>query len=485
MPFPFVLPTTSSFSFSACFSCDSHPSLPLTTSGRRGVVRDALKKHKRLPPTSRVGSLGTVIASIDAYLPYLLAVEAGVGSQSLQAGQVVKVVMKVAPSMTWRPTLSEDIVPGRERSRVKINSLEYEIFFVLTTLAYAYTLMARTTLQPLYAISTEFLPDKERTTAITTATRQLLDAASIYDYLFRRSQRMSSPVPCVDVAPTTIKALFLVCLADATLLAVLKDDPYPAAVAQGRNKTDKEWMFKSPDMPRVRAHLFARLCLAAADHASTALSLLQSSGSSGSLDKSKVTPALLRYLEDLRRTSRAKACRFFGVDAEIGGQTAEGIGWLRVGLHELGVESKDQKKGFSLSRLRQDMSERREDRRVEKDWEWGYDAGRQEETRVIQLLDVKWNKINDTINTQAIPHINSLLTKMPSGREVHTVKPYEPSVLDREEVNAMRSQPVGEEDIADDASSDEEKGPSNAPGAFPGTAANRSSRNSNRGNIFY
>ncbi|KAG6014112.1 hypothetical protein E4U54_005807 [Claviceps lovelessii] len=481
MPFPFVLPTTSAFSFSSCFSCDSHPSLPLTASGQRGLVRDALKKHKRLPPTSRVGSLGAVIASIDAYLPYLLAVDAGVSSQGLEGGEVINVILKTAPSISWRPTLSGDIIPGRERSRVKINSLEYEISFVLSSLAYAYTLTARSTLQPLYATATDFLADKERTTAITTATRQLLDAASIYDHLSRRSEQISSPAPCTDVAPATVRALFSLCLAEATLLAVLKDDPYPMAVAQGRNKTDKEWMFKAPHMPKVRAHLFARLCLAAAEHASRAASLLQSSGSL----TGKVSPVLLKYLEDLRRTSRAKACRFFGIDAELGGQTAEGIGWLRVGLHELGVEVKDNKKGFSLSRLRKDVSEKREDRRIEKDWDWGYDAGRQEETRVIELLDVKWNKINDTMNTQAIPPVNSLLPKMPSGREVHSVKPYQPPVLDRDVLESMRSLPDREDDVLDDASSDDDKGGPNAPGAFPGTPSIHDTRGSSSGNVYY
>ncbi|KAG5927984.1 hypothetical protein E4U42_001461 [Claviceps africana] len=480
MPFPFVLPTTSSFSFSSCFGCDSHPSLPLTASGQRGVVRDALKKHKRLPPTSRLGSLSTVIASIDAYLPYLLTVDAGVSSRSLEGGEVIGVILKTAPSISWRPTLSGDIVPGRERSRVKINSLEYEIFFALSSLAYAYTLTARSQLQPLYATTTDFLGDKERTTAITTATKQLLDAASIYDYLSRRSEQISTPAPCTDVAPTTVRALSSLSLAEATLLAVLKDDPYPTTVAQGRNKTDREWMFKAPDIPKVRAHLFARLCLAAAEHAAKATALLQSSGSA----TGRVNPALLKYLEDLRRTSRAKACRFFGIDAELGGHTAEGIGWLRVGLHELGVDVKDNKKGFSLSRLRKDVSEKREDRRVEKDWDWGYDAGRQEETRVIELLDVKWNKINDTMNTQAIPPVNSLLPKMPSGREVHSVKPYQPPVLHRDVLEAMRSLPDGEDEVRDDVSSDDEKGGPSAPGTFPGTSTDHGARSSS-GNAYY
>jgi hypothetical protein len=318
----------------------------------------------------------------------------------LEGGEVINVVLKTAPSISWRPTLTGDLLPGRERPRVKITSLEYEIFFVLSSLAYAYTLTARSVLQPLYVTTTNFAAAKERTTAITTATKYLLEAASIYDYLALRSEQISSKAPCADVAPTTARALSSLALAEATLLAVLKDDPYPAAVAQDRNKTDKEWMFKAPDIPKVRAHLFARLCLAASEHAAKAASLLQSAGSGND----KVNTVLLRYLEDLRRTSRAKACRFFGIDAELGGQTAEGIGWLRVGLQELGVEAKEAKKGFSFSRLKKDINEKREDRRVEKETDWGSDAGRSEETRIIDLLDDKWNKINDTVRKTPLCH---------------------------------------------------------------------------------
>lgn len=155
-------------------------------------------------------------------------------------------------------------------------------------------------------------------------------------------------------------------------------------------------MFKAPDIPKVRAHLYARLCLAASEHAAKAAALCQSvkSGSTGS-----ISPGFLRYLEDLRRTSRAKACRFFGIDAELGGEAAEGIAWARAGLHELGVEVKDEKKGLGFSRAIKGLNEKREDRRVIKEAAWGADAGRSEETRVLEMLDAKWNKLNDTVRT--------------------------------------------------------------------------------------
>ncbi|KAL6903053.1 hypothetical protein GGI43DRAFT_331362 [Trichoderma evansii] len=451
MPFPFVLPTTSAFSFSSSFSCDSHPSLPLSASTYRGVVRDALKKHKRLPPSSQTSNLRTVISSLEQYLPYLLAIDAGLSNQ-LVGGEAVSTVLETTPSISWRPTLSGDIVPGRERPRVKIISIEHEIYFTLSTLGFAHVSMARATLQPLYSTTTEFQGIQERTTAMTTATKYLLESASIYNYIAARSEQVAGSPPCVDVSSATLRALASLCHAEATLLAVLKDDPYPAAVAQDRNKNDKEWMFKAPDIPKVRAHLYARLCLAASEHAAQAAALCQSakSGSTG------ISSAFVRYLEDLRRTSRAKACRFFGIDAELGGEAADGIAWARAGLHELGVEVKDEKKGLGFSRAIKGLNEKREDRRVDKEAAWGADAGKSEETRVLEMLDAKWNKINDTMNTRPIPPIGVLINKMPSGREIHTIKPYQPPVLDREVLEAMRAPPDQTEDVGGEASSDDE-----------------------------
>lgn len=231
-------------------------------------------------------------------------------------------------------------------------------------------------------------------------------------------------------------------LAEATLLAVLKDDPYPAVVAQGRNAQDKEWMYKAPDIPKVRAHLFARLCLAAAEHAGKAHGLCAWQAGPGVVEKmralqirgkkngggdededgglggsgsgsGKLSEGFVRYLEDLRRTSRAKACRFFGIDAELGGQTGDAIGWLHAALQELGVEVKDSsKKASGLSRLKKEWTEKREDRKVEKGTTWGADAGKLEETRVVEMLESKWTKQNDTVrkHTCRISMNETLLT---------------------------------------------------------------------------
>jgi hypothetical protein len=405
MPYPFVLPTTSSFSFSSSFDCESHPSLPLQASTHRGVVRDTLKKHKRLPPTSQAPNLTSVISAIQTYLPYLFAIDAGLSNKPIH-GEEVSVILKATPIIEWRPTLSSSHLPGRELARVKIQSLEYELFFVLSTLASAYTLQSRVALQPLYQTTTAPVGTAQRQTAITAASRALLDAASIYDHLCARADALflsggAPPAPpCADISAPTIRALRSLALAEATLLAVLKDDPYPAVVAQARNPNDTEWMYKAPDIPKVRAHLFARLCLAAGDHAAQAQAQAQTQGSTGRGEGGggKISEAFVKYLEDLRRTSRARACRFFGIDADLGGQTGPAIAWLHAGLQELGVERKADGTKGGFRGLRKEWSERREDKKVERGLDWGADAGKLEETRVIEMLEAKWTKQNDTVS---------------------------------------------------------------------------------------
>lgn len=443
MPYPFVLPTTSAFSYSSSLTCESHPSLPLSASTQRGVVRDVLKKHKRSSPQSQSSNLPTIVSAITGYLPYLLAVDSGLNHRTIGNGlEIFSIIQRsnVPLNIEWRPSLADVFIPGRkENARVKVHSLEHEVAFVLATLGYTYTLLARTALQPLFSTTTTEdlygIGSQPRQTSITTATKHLLDAASAYDFLARRAERphgsqVSAP-PCADVSAATARAQCELALAEATLLAVLKDDPYPAVVAQDRNQNDKEWMYKAPDIPKVRAHLFARLCVAAAEHAAKAHSLCASQGGGvsvggggggirfgskknkeegdeasggggGVAGSGKLNEGFINYLEDLRRTSRAKACRFFGIDAELGGQTGNAIGWLHAAYQELGVEVKDSsKKSSGLGRLKKEWSEKREDRRVEKGTTWGADAGKLEETRVIEMLEAKWAKQNDTVSRYA------------------------------------------------------------------------------------
>ncbi|KAL1636125.1 hypothetical protein SLS58_009974 [Diplodia intermedia] len=567
MPYPFELPTTSSISFDDFYISATHPSLPLAATTCRGVLRDVLKKHKRLPPPSQTSDLPAVATALNEYIPHLSALDAGLSNSSsgqpaaaaaIPPGSTEAINVVPLPrgelAVEWRATLSASPMPGRDPPRVKLRGLRLELGFALASLAYVHSLQARAALHALYNYNAAAPPSPEqRTAAVAAAMRSFLEANSIHSYLVQRlgssgsnatttitnpspspppsmPQRAASSnsggdaspsgngrkqssqppptatIPPPDLTPGVQTALASLTLAEATLIAVLKDDPYPAAVAEDRSRASRDWMFKAPDIPRVRAHLFARLCLAAAEHAArgrAALGWVAASGTAGA----KVDEALGRYLEDLRRTARGKACRFFGIDAELEGKAGEAIAWLRAARRELGFggsgggggggssgggggeeESGGKgKKGFA-ARLKKDWSEKREDRKIEKGADWGSDAGRFEEGRVVDMLEKKWVKMNDTVGVQTIPPIDPLLASMPSGREYHSPKLYKLPHLDESTVASMRAPPpqhvrdaAAGVDADDSSSGDDDAAAAAAAaavvaggdpvGAFPGTSA--------------
>ncbi|KAF2808613.1 pH-response regulator protein palC [Mytilinidion resinicola] len=463
MPFPFTLPTTSSLSFPDFYTSATHPSLPLSATTHRGVLRDTLKKHKRLPPASQPSNLPSVLSALNAYIPYLFALDAGLGGRSI-AGEEVDVVLVRELEVEWRATLSASI-PGREASRVKLKSLESELCFVLLCAAEVHALLARSQLHTLYNAT---MPTADqRATAIAAAMRHFLDANAVCGYLVSRVQQWAMPPVAVDISVPVLSALGELTIAEATLITVLKDDPYPGVVLEDRNKQSKDWMFKSVEIPKVRAHLFARLCLSAAEHAAKAQAMLSSAG--------KVDEGLVKYVDDLRRTARGKACRFLGIDAELAGKTGEGIAWVRGARRELGFQAigkEEERKGGTFSKLKKDWAEKREDRKVEKGGDWGTDGGKFEEGRVLEMLERKWVKMNDTVGVQLIPPSEPLLASMPSGREYHTPKLYITPSLDEDVISPMRAPPDPSESGFkgdEDDSNDEDENKSSPVGAFPGT----------------
>jgi hypothetical protein len=355
-------------------------------------VRDVLKRHKRIPPSSQASNLSTVLSALNDYIPYLFALDAGLSGAAC-AGEEIDVVLVKELEVEWRSTLGTSI-PGREPARVKLKSLESELCFVLSTLAYVYSLQARAQLHTLYNAT---LPSPEqRATAIGAAMKLFLDANSVHTYLVNRAGQWHSPPAAIDISAAVMGALTELTVAEATLITVLKDDPYPAVVIEDRNKDSKDWMFRGVEIPKVRAHLFARLCLASSEHAAKAQAMLGRS--------SKVSDDLIKYVDDLRRTAKGKACRFLACDSEAGGKTGEGIAWLRGAKKELGFASlgpDQEKKSFGFSKLKKEFQEKKEDRKIEKGDGWGTDAGKFEEGRIVDMLLKKWEKQNDTVSMAA------------------------------------------------------------------------------------
>lgn len=469
MPFPFSLPTTSSVLLSDCFESATHPSLPLAATTRRSVLKDALKKHKRLSPREKAAHLPTVQNAVTGYVPYVLALNAAAGFGDVGVERV-DLGVKRPLQVGWRSTLSATL-PGREPPRPRLVGLHHEIAFTLSTLAYVHTLLARTQLRTL-SEATSGSAD-QRTTAISAAMKHLKEANSVHAYLLSLPSVSAAKDAPIDIQPSTISGLASLALAEATLIVVAKDDPYAAAVADDKNESNTDWMFKAPSIPKVRAHLFARICLAAAEHAGQAQGLLGRSGSAAG----KVDEDLVKYATDLRRTAKAKAERFFAIDAELSGKAGEGLAWLKGARKELGLvtEFEDgRRKGFRG--LKQSWQERREDRKMEKGGEWGLDAGRLEEARVVEMLEAKWDKENSTINVQLVPEFEPLLANMPTGREYHLPQPYTPPSLDLETLVHMRAPPDpvdeatlrGEEDDSGGEDGYGDRG-TEPVGAFPGT----------------
>lgn len=487
MPFPFALPTTSHLTFQNHLTSPTHPSLPATVTIARNTLRSALKAHKRLNSAQQAADLHHLLNVLDEYVPYLLVLDAGLSGRPV-SGEDVDITLLKEVEVEWRQTLvSTASLPGRDPARITGKGLDYEIHNVLHTLSSVYNLLARSSLIKLYTLSppSNLMSQPEtRTSLIQSATKHLLSAHAIHTHLLYLTHNSpdgppSFPKEATDIHASTQSCLAQMSLAEATLLFVLKDDPYPALLQQSRDKNDREWMVKAPDIPRVRAHLFARLCLGAAEHAGTAAAM----GRAGPGDGRGLVKELVQYCEDLRRVSRARGCRFLGVDAEASGKTGEGISWLRGGMAELGMDvSKDgEGERMSFGKLKSSWAGKREDRKVEKGrvGEWGADAGKLEEGRVLAWLDSKWTKLNDTVNVQIVPdHAALVPSQMPSGREAFASNPamWTAKVLGEDVLARMRAPIDAEAGLADEQSSGDEMDGGNgdrkatrAPaGAFPG-----------------
>ena len=467
MPFPFVPSTTSQLPFQTHLTSSTHPSLPSATTSQRSVVRSSLKSHKRLSPADQANNLSSLTTVLSEYLKYLNSVDLALSGKPVSSEDVdIALVNEI--EVEWRPTLGASNIPGRESERVKGKGLDFELYFVHHTLAIIYNLMARHSLLGLYAST---IPTAEqRVSFIRSAIQSITKAYSIHAYLSNRSNFCADgppafPASAADVSQPVQSALQHLAQAEINLLSVLKDDPYPAQVLQSRNKDDKEWMVKAPDKPKARAAILQRLCIGAAEKASSASVALGTEGK-------RVSKDLIEYCENLRATARAKACRFAAVEADTSGETGKAIAWIRAGLNELGMEISAAGSKSTFSKLKNTYAERKEDRRIAKgDAAWGADGGKAEEGRILEFLEKKFTKENDTINVQLVPEWKPLLAQMPSAMVFPVEEKWKADTLAEAELAAMRALPEADDMEQGAESSDEEAEdkPRRPTGAFPGT----------------
>ena len=362
MPFPFVVPTTSTLSYHSNLTSSTHPSLPSVTTSQRAFLRAALKAHKRLSPADQSNNLPNLVTAITSYLKHLSSLDLALGGKPV-SGEDVDIALVRETEVEWRPTLSASTVPGRESERVKGRGLDFEIYFVHHTLALVHNLTARQSLLGFYSSSTPTVD--QRLALIQNATKSLRVAYAIHSYLSYRSSSAadgppSFPPSAADITAPVQSALQSLAQAELNLLAVLKDDPYPALLVQSRNKDDREWMIKAPEIPKIRAQVLRRLCIGAAERAAAASAALKG-------EARRVSKDLIEYCDDARMTARAKACRFAAIDADITGETGKAIAWLRAGMSEFGIDiAKDGSRSSGLSKLKATWNEKREDRKIAK-----------------------------------------------------------------------------------------------------------------------
>ncbi|KAK2764544.1 hypothetical protein FQN54_009239 [Arachnomyces sp. PD_36] len=534
MVFSFSLPTTSHLSFQSFLSSSTHPSLPQSASIARHSLRIALKKHRHLPSQQQSSNLPSILNALNEYIPYLFTLSDGLRGKT--GGEEVDIILRSEIEVEWRTTLtttsssflrtSRRLKGRRQRHRVRGRGLDFEIAFTLATLGYVLSGIARDGVtRTLYASSTRTV--EQRTAAIQAATKNLLMASAVHAFVASPALDITASIVTVksksrttdtvtdtgvegggwdatvsvpDLDSATQSSLSALALSEATLLAVLKDDAYVAATIQARNPNDREWMIKAPEIPKVRALVFARLCVRGAEYAEQAASGAEGVGARGDSSQEgkegKVDDELVDYMRAVAGVAKARACRFFGIDAEMGGKTGEGIAWLRAGRGILkfkkgSLEGDEEDsgaggraKGKGLSRLKKGWADMREERKMEKqagsgggsgDGELGGgdDAGREEEGRVLDMLEAKWVKMNDTINTQLIPSPKTLLTTLPSGRDIHSPQSYTPPSLGDSQLIRMRAPPEDDDNLPGagddgmDSSSEDDGGDFGKPGAVP------------------
>lgn len=183
------------------------------------------------------------------------------------------------------------------------------------------------------------------------------------------------------------------------------------------------------------------------------------------------------YCDDMAKTAKAKACRFQGIDAEGQGKVGEAIGWVLAGKEVLGmVVSGDGDKG-KLGRGIDMLKKAREERKMEKvpmEALLGPDAGKTEEAMVLNELERRWRRINDSVNFHNVPSTSSLLARLPTGRPMFPEnQTWTPPKLSSSELSQLQTQAPngGELDWigADDSDDDIMPAPESSmpPGGFP------------------
>jgi hypothetical protein len=392
MPFPFTLPTTGFVDFGVSFSSNTHPSLIQAATRTRAQLRHVLKTHKRLDPGEQQSNLNAVLEALDGYLPYLASIESSLSSKDV-SGEHIDIVFLRESEFEWRPTLTgsgKSVSLAKSKGRWRQKGLDGELCFVLHTRAAVLTLMSREDLRPLLRTDVSPPEPEDRKQYVVAAMKHLTEAHACHKRAAEigSSSDFASQGVAPDVSSMTQHALAAIALAEATLVAVLKDDPFPVAAAEESNTHSREWMYRTASVDTKRTRMLGLICVAAAGHATVAASSLR--------DVKDLDDDIKQYGENLVKVCRAKAARFQGISAESEGKAGEGLAWIQAAKSELGLKERSIK-------VLQNWKDKKETERIEKGKAtWGSDAGKFEESRILDMIERKWTKVNDTVGTFSI-----------------------------------------------------------------------------------
>lgn len=75
--------------------------------------------------------------------------------------------------------------------------------------------------------------------------------------------------------------------------------------------------------------------------------------------------------------------------------------------------------------------------------------------KVLEALEEKWRKLNDSVMFQPLPEMGELNKRIPSGREIHSLKIWEAPRLGADEMRALKAEGT-QAAYEEDADSEEE-----------------------------
>ncbi|GAA5851574.1 hypothetical protein JCM5353_008966 [Sporobolomyces roseus] len=370
----------------------------------RTVVRATKKDSTK---DGRSADWSGAARAIAEYLPYLYAILSSVEADDL--------LLSSDPYFVWKSSLSSQALK-KNRTKVALPSFHFELTATLLSYAICLANASATLVSSLgsYEISSSVSSSaiSVHDETVNQAAEMLCRASGVFLYLAETviprweaavgvESLKARPVEFTRDAAT---ALSKMCLADANLLAIRRLLSRSISVAHSTT---------TPGPPLPPAHpspsLLSKLHLQVYTYYDEARSLFKSSSSS------EISPLIRRYLSDGRQLALSLSYKWLGVDNGERSETGEGLGWLGLASRALDeLSGKDS--GFNKFKIGKGKLAAK-----------GRKGKVQEEIESVQAFTKAYKKVNDTVHFQPIPNVQSLQSRLPSGRSALTVKPYSPS----------------------------------------------------------